>query len=176
MKAFIYSLDAFISLMIIAMAMNMLIFGLGLSTYQYTVAYQLKLLSSDGIRAIAASPILLANIVNNNGREDACAEIIRQNLPPGYGYALLALDYKNNKWSAIEGCSVGDYKKAGIGVQSSDAIVTVSTVIEERSGSDTNYNPFGYTTCKGSNVPCNLQEYLPVWGVDTTLMRLVVFI
>jgi hypothetical protein len=180
MKAFIYSLDAFISLMIIAMAMNMLIFGLGLSTYQYTVAYQLKLLSSDGIKALAMSPAYLSDIVSGNGAEEACEKVIRKNLPPGYGYALLAYDGTNaaEPWANIAKCSSGNYTKAGIGVQSSDAIVTASTVTALGAGGrfDDYYNPFGYKTCSGLEVPCNLQEYMPEWGVDTTLMRLVVFI
>jgi hypothetical protein len=175
MKAFIYSLDAFISLMIIAMALNMLVFGLGLSTYQYTVAYQLKLLSADGIRALASSPADLSGIVNNNNRVDACTQLIRKNLPPGYGYALLIYDKDSSNWYNMTGCSEGDYTKAGIGVQSSDAIVTVATVTEIPGG-DTYLNPFGYKTCGGKNVPCNLQSYLPQWGLNATVMRLVVFV
>jgi|GEM_PF-6090465 len=176
MKAFIYSLDAFISLMIIAMALNMLVFGLGLSTYQYAAAYQLKLLSSDGIKALAASPVYLDNIVNNNGRADACKTIIRDNLPPGYGYELLAYDKHGSKWSEVEGCFEGNSSDAGIGVQSSDAIVTVSTHTAI-GGSDIYSNPYHYKTCNGDKgVPCNLQNYTPEWGLNSTIIRLVVFI
>lgn len=176
MKAFIYSLDAFISLMIIAMALNMLVFGLGLSTYQYAVAYQLKLLSSDGIKSLAASPLSLDSIVNNRGRADACKTAIRDNLPPGYGYELLAYDGDSGKWSGIRGCSEGNSSYAGIGVQSSDAIVTVSTHTAI-GGSDTYYNPYHYKTCNGKmGVPCALQNYTPEWGLNSTVLRLVVFI
>lgn len=175
MKAFIYSLDAFISLMIIAMALNMLVFGLGLSTYQYAAAYQLKLLSSDGIKAIAASPVYLDNIINNEGRAAACEIVIRDNLPPGYGYELLAYSKDSGKWSEIEGCFEGNSSNAGVGVQSSDAIVTVSTHTAIGS-SDAYSNPYHYKTCKGNGVPCNLQNYTPEWGLNTTIIRLVVFI
>ena len=173
MKAFIYSLDAFISLMIIAMALNMLVFGLGMSTYQYATAYQLKLLSSDGIKALAASPDL-DSIVNNQRRSDACGTVIRDNLPPGYGYELLMYDKDTGKWPTI--CNVGNSSDAGIGVQSSDAIVTVSTHTLI-GGSDQHSDPYYYKTCQGTGgVPCNLQNYTPEWGLNSTIMRLVVFI
>jgi hypothetical protein len=176
MKAFIYSLDAFISLMIIAMALNMLVFGLGLSTYQYAAAYQLKLLSSDGIKALAASPYL-DNIVNNIDRAAACEIIIRDNLPPGYGYELLAYDKDSGKWSEIKDCFEGSSSNAGIGVQSSDAIVTVSTHTIVAGMKEGTYDPYDYITCRGGKgVPCNLQNYTPEWGLNSTIMRLVVFI
>ncbi|MCX6774203.1 MAG: hypothetical protein NTY68_04385 [Candidatus Micrarchaeota archaeon] len=173
MKAFIYSLDAFISLIIISMALNLLLFGLGASTYQYSVAYQLKLLSADGIKSIASSELTLSNILSNvpDTVYAECNSSIRQNLPPGYGYYLMKYDAKSNppKWSVIDGCSEGDVSKAGIGVQSSDAVIVVSIPPTP---------PYTYKTCHGEYglVPCNLQNFTMEWGMENTILRLVVFV
>jgi hypothetical protein len=182
MKAFIYSLDAFISLIIISMALNLLLFGLGASTYQYSVAYQLKLLSADGIKSIASSETALGNILSSvpDTVSSECNASIRQNLPPGYGYYLMRYDSESKKWPVIEGCSEGDVSKAGIGVQSSDAVITVSTSTTPpyTSTAGKSYNPYTYKTCKGPMglVPCELQNFTMEWGMENTILRLVVFV
>jgi hypothetical protein len=178
MKAFIYSLDAFISLIIISMALNLLLFGLGASTYQYSVAYQLKLLSADGIKSIASSGTSLSHIINDiaGSRSEECNASIRQNLPPGYGYSLL--EYSDSgDWVPIEGCSEGDVSKAGIGVQSSDAVIVVSTNTASPYA-DKNFNPYMYKTCSSDTglVPCDLQNFTMAWGMESTILRLVVFV
>jgi hypothetical protein len=184
MKAFIYSLDAFISLIIISMALNLLLFGLGASTYQYSVAYQLKLLSADGIKSISSSDITLQNIMSNVPEtvSIACNEYIRQNLPPGYGYYLMRYDAKSNppRWSIIDGCQEGNASSAGIGVQSSDAVITVSTSATPpyTSKDGKSFNPYTYKTCQGEAglVPCDLQNFTMEWGMESTVIRLVVFV
>jgi len=179
MKAFVYSLDAFISLIIISMALNLLLFGLGASTYQYSVAYQLKLLSADGIKSIASSELTLQNILSNEPEtvSIACNESIRKNLPPGYGYYLMEYDAESGEWPIVEGCHEGNVSEAGIGVQSSDAVIVVSTRTTSPY-SDNNYNPYTYKTCKGEVglVPCNLQNFTMEWGMENTVLRLVVFV
>ena len=180
MKAFIYSLDAFISLIIISMALNLLLFGLGASTYQYSVAYQLKLLSADGIKAITSSPSALDLITSGTDSQRAgqCEASIRQNLPPGYGYYLMEYNSSSSTpWQKVPGCSEGDVSKAGIGVQSSDAVIVVSTRLTPPF-SDSHLNPYTYKTCHGELgfVPCDLQNFTMEWDMESTVLRLVVFV
>lgn len=163
MRAFVYSLDAFVGIVIIITVIYILSLSQVYSDTYFPIAYQAKISASDALKLSSASGDL-GNIILRyfNGEEvqQICATGIGFYIPITYGYELEI--FNGTEWIVI--CHRSNSSHALITAQSVKSIVITSFGDEGLNAGHVE-NPFSYNTCKGFNRGCYISENPVSFGI-----------
>ena len=174
MKGFVYSLDAFVGIVVIITVIYILSSSQIYSDAYFPIAYQAKISASDALKLSSASGDL-GNIIlkyfDGGEVQQICATGIGFYIPMTYGYELEI--FNGTDWVIV--CHRSNSTHALIAAQSVKAIVITSFGEKGLNGGHV-VNPFSYNTCKGTNAGCFLAKNPVSFGtVNVVSVKLRVF-
>ncbi len=174
MKAFVYSLDAFVGIVVIITVIYILSSSQVYSDAYFPIAYQAKVSASDALKLSSASGDL-GNIIlkyfNGEKVQQICATGIGFYIPMTYGYELEI--YNGTDWVIV--CHRSNSTHALIAAQSVKSI-TITSFGEKGINAGHVVNPFSYNTCKGTNTGCYITKSPVSFGtVKVVAVKLRVF-
>jgi len=145
-KAFIYSLDALIGIIVIVTTIYILSLSQITNHNIYSIMYQAKISAADAIKLAITSGDLSKIIARYNEGEDVralCNSGIGFYIPITYGYNLsIQTNTESNKWTTI--CYRSNVSSTHI---TNQVVRTIVTTLEDEEGMSNNrvINPYFYT-------------------------------